>query len=101
MQKQGLLPNGQKALTIMGWVGYHDYVETTTDAGKQPRIERDVGNWRLLILRNRSGWVRSSLPVLSYSTKLGNRRSPSTAASAPRPPVPWGPPCYSSTRATR
>ena len=53
MQKHGLLPNSQKALTIMGWVGYHDYEGTaTTDAGERPRIVRDLGDRRLLILRN-------------------------------------------------
>ena len=25
MQKHGLLPVSQKALTIMGWIGYHDF----------------------------------------------------------------------------
>ena len=52
MQKQGLLPSSQKALTIMGWVGYHDYEGTATDAGEQPRIVCDLGDRRLLILRN-------------------------------------------------
>ena len=52
MQKHGLLPNSQKAVTIMGWVGYHDYEGTATDAGEQPRIVRDLGDRRLLILRN-------------------------------------------------
>ena len=52
MQKQGLLPNSQKALTIMGWVGYHDYEGTATEAGEQPRIVRDLGDRRLLVLRN-------------------------------------------------
>ena len=52
MQRHGLLPNSQKALTIMGWVGYHDFEGTATDAGEQPRIVRDLGDRRLLVLRN-------------------------------------------------
>ena len=52
MQRHGLLPNSQKALTIMGQVGYHDFEGTATEAGEQPRIVRDLGNRRLLVLRN-------------------------------------------------
>ena len=52
MQKEGLLPNSQKALTILGWTGYHDYEGTATEAEEQPRIVRDLGDRRLLILRN-------------------------------------------------
>ena len=52
MQKHGLLPNSQKALTIMGWTGYHDYEGTAIEADEQPRIVRDLGDRRLLILRN-------------------------------------------------
>ena len=52
MQKHGLLPSSQKALTIMGWVGYHDFEGTAIEAGERPRIVRDLGDRRLLILRN-------------------------------------------------
>ena len=52
MQKQGLLPSSQKALTILGWVGYHDFEGTATEAGERPRIVRDLGDRRLLVLRN-------------------------------------------------
>ena len=52
MQKEGLLPNSQKALTILGWTAYHDYEGTATEPGEQPRIVRDLGDRRLLILRN-------------------------------------------------
>ena len=52
MQQHGLLPNSQKALTIMGWTGYHDYEGTAIEADEQPRIVRDLGDGRLLILRN-------------------------------------------------
>ena len=52
MQREGLLPNSQKALTILGWTAYHDYEGTATEADEQPRIVRDLGEKRLLILRN-------------------------------------------------
>jgi ribulose-5-phosphate 4-epimerase/fuculose-1-phosphate aldolase len=52
MQAQGLLPNSQKALTVMGWVGYHDYEGTATDLDERPRIIRDLADNRILILRN-------------------------------------------------
>ena len=52
MQRHGLLPNSQKALTIMGWVNYHDYEGTATDVDERPRIVRDLGDRRILILRN-------------------------------------------------
>lgn len=52
MQKQGLLPASQKALTVMGWVGYHDFEGPAVDASEQPRIVSDLGDNRILILRN-------------------------------------------------
>lgn len=52
MQKHGLLPASQKALTVMGWVGYHDFEGPAVDADEQPRIVRDLGDRRILILRN-------------------------------------------------
>ena len=52
MQKQGLLPSSQKALTIMGWIGYHNYEGTATSLEERPRIVNDLGDKRILILRN-------------------------------------------------
>ena len=52
MQRQGLLPASQKALTISGWLGYHDFEGPALDADEQPRIVRDLGDRRILILRN-------------------------------------------------
>ena len=52
MQKHGLLPNSQKALTAMGWVGYHDYEGAATDVDERPRIVHDLADKRILILRN-------------------------------------------------
>ena len=52
MQKHGLLPSSQKALTVMGWVGYHDFEGPAIDAGEQPRIVSDIEGKKILILRN-------------------------------------------------
>ena len=52
MQKDGLLPVSQKALTIMGWIGYHDFEGPAVDADEQPRIVRDIEGKTILILRN-------------------------------------------------
>ena len=52
MQKQGLLPASQKALTVMGWVKYHDFEGPALEVDEQPRIVRDLGSKRILILRN-------------------------------------------------
>lgn len=52
MQSQGLLPASQKALTVMGWLGYHDFEGPALDPDEQPRIVRDLGDKRILILRN-------------------------------------------------
>ena len=52
MQKHGLLPASQKALTVMGWLGYHDFEGPALDMDEQPRIVSDLGNRNILILRN-------------------------------------------------
>ena len=52
MQEHGLLPASQKALTVMGWLGYHDFEGTAVDKGERPRIVRDLGDRRVLMLRN-------------------------------------------------
>lgn len=51
-QRQGLLPVSQKALTLMGWIAYHDFEGPATDIDERPRIVGDLGDKRILILRN-------------------------------------------------
>ena len=51
-QKQGLLPVTQKALTLFGWTAYHDFEGAAFDRGERPRIVQDLGEKRILILRN-------------------------------------------------
>lgn len=52
MQKRGLLPASQKALTVMGWLAYHDFEGPALSAGERPRIVADLGDRSILILRN-------------------------------------------------
>jgi ribulose-5-phosphate 4-epimerase/fuculose-1-phosphate aldolase len=52
MQKHGLLPASQKALTVMGWVAYHDFEGAALDTAERPRIVSDLGDRKILILRN-------------------------------------------------
>ena len=52
MQKHGLLPSSQKALTVMGWIGYHDFEGPAIDADEQPRIVKDIEGKKILVLRN-------------------------------------------------
>jgi len=51
-QKQGLLPLTQHALAVIAVTGYHDYEGIATDPGERERIVRDLGDNRVLILRN-------------------------------------------------
>ncbi|MFQ5955936.1 MAG: class II aldolase/adducin family protein [Kiloniellales bacterium] len=52
MQKDGLLPASQKALTLMGWLGYHDFEGPALERDERQRIVADLGDRRILILRN-------------------------------------------------
>ena len=52
MQKDGLLPASQKALTLMAWIGYHDFEGPALEEDERARIVADLGDGRILILRN-------------------------------------------------
>jgi len=52
MQKHGLLPASQKALTILGWLAYHDFEGAALDTDERPRIIADLVEKKLMILRN-------------------------------------------------
>ena len=51
-QKQGLLPLTQHALAVIASTGYHAYEGIATDPGERERLVRDLGDNRVLILRN-------------------------------------------------
>ena len=50
--RDGLLPNNQKALTVLGFVAYHDYESVALNLEERARIVRDLGDKRILVLRN-------------------------------------------------
>jgi ribulose-5-phosphate 4-epimerase/fuculose-1-phosphate aldolase len=52
MQRHGLLPASQKALTLFGWLAYHDFEGAALDMDERPRIVGDLGEKKLMILRN-------------------------------------------------
>ena len=51
-QDQGLLPLSQQAMVVLGSVAYHDYEGIALNDDEKPRLVRDLGLHRFLILRN-------------------------------------------------
>jgi ribulose-5-phosphate 4-epimerase/fuculose-1-phosphate aldolase len=51
-QKDGLLPISQFNLFAYGGVAYHDYEGLALDDDEKPRLARDLGSARMMILRN-------------------------------------------------
>lgn len=50
--RDGLLPNNQKALTMLAFVAYHDYESVALNLEERERIVADLGDKRVLVLRN-------------------------------------------------
>ncbi len=50
--EEGLLPNNQKALTLIPFVAYHDYEAIALNLEERERIVADLGDARILVLRN-------------------------------------------------
>ena len=51
-QKDGILPITQHALAVIATTSYHDYEGIATDLDERERIVRDLGDNRVLLLRN-------------------------------------------------
>lgn len=51
-QRDGLLPINQQALVIFDDVAYHDYEGAALNLGERERILSDLGDRRILVLRN-------------------------------------------------
>jgi ribulose-5-phosphate 4-epimerase/fuculose-1-phosphate aldolase len=52
VQKKGLLPLSQQSMLVLGSVAYHDYEGVALNDDEKPRLVRDLGDKRILILRN-------------------------------------------------
>ena len=52
MQKDGLLPLNQHALQVISDVVYHDYEGTGRDPNERARLLADLGDRRIMVLRN-------------------------------------------------
>lgn len=51
-QDEGLLPLSQHSIFVLSSLGYHDYEGVALEADEQPRLVRDLGSHRFLMLRN-------------------------------------------------
>jgi ribulose-5-phosphate 4-epimerase/fuculose-1-phosphate aldolase len=51
-QRDGLLPLSQHSIFALTSLAYHDYEGVALEADEKPRLVRDLGNCRCLILRN-------------------------------------------------
>ncbi|MFI4929309.1 MAG: class II aldolase/adducin family protein [Burkholderiales bacterium] len=51
-QREGLLPISQFSIFIMGQLGYHDYEGVALNEDEKPRLQRDLGSNKYLMLRN-------------------------------------------------
>ena len=63
-QSEGLLPLSQHALRFHDRVAYHEFEGIALDLDEQRRLVRDVGNKKVLILRNHG--------LLTIGTSVGN-----------------------------
>ena len=51
-QEEGLLPLSQHSIFVLASLAYHDYEGVALNADEKPRLVRDLGDKRFLILRN-------------------------------------------------
>ncbi len=51
-QAEGLLPLSQHSIFVLASLAYHDYEGVALDADEKPRLVRDLGDKRFLMLRN-------------------------------------------------
>jgi ribulose-5-phosphate 4-epimerase/fuculose-1-phosphate aldolase len=51
-REEGLLPLSQHSIFVLSSLGYHDYEGVALDDDEKPRLVRDLGDKRFLMLRN-------------------------------------------------
>lgn len=63
IQEEGLLPLTQNALLLRPQLAYHDYEGVALDHDERARIVADLGDKRLMILRNHGSltWEKALL----------------------------------------
>ena len=52
VQRDGILPLTQHSLVVIAQTGYHDYEGIATDLDERERLARDLGDNKVLVLRN-------------------------------------------------
>ena len=52
VQRDGILPLTQHSLVVIAHTGYHDYEGIATDLDERERLAQDLGDHRILVLRN-------------------------------------------------
>ena len=52
VQRDGILPLTQHSLVVIAQTGYHDYEGIATDLDERERLAQDLGDNRVLVLRN-------------------------------------------------
>jgi ribulose-5-phosphate 4-epimerase/fuculose-1-phosphate aldolase len=50
--KEGLRPNNQTAQLVLGDLVYHDYEGVAVDHSERPRLQKDLGNHNVMLLKN-------------------------------------------------
>lgn len=51
-QKKGVLPISQQSMAVLASLGYHDYEGLAVNEDEKPRLVRDLGDRKFLMLRN-------------------------------------------------
>lgn len=50
--KEGLVPNNQTAQLVIGDLVYHEYEGVALDHSERPRLQQDLGNHNIMLLKN-------------------------------------------------
>ena len=74
-QKQGLLPLSQHSMFALCSIGYHDYEGVALNEEEKPRLVRDLGNNRHLILRNHGLLTVGANPAEAFLAMYNLQRS--------------------------
>src|ERR1051325_4052934 len=65
-QKEGLLPLSQQAMFALSSLAYHEYEGLALDEDEKPRLVKDLGDKRFMILRNHGLLTLGSTPAETF-----------------------------------